>query len=429
LLAQAYPSFEYRFLRNMLARDETIELHTVLQDADVEYAEQDKAALGTFPVRRDELFAYDVIILGDVNPALLSPANLQDLADFVDQPGKGGALVLLAGPKYMPQGYRDTPLAPLMPFDPRNVRNPDTNRPLTEGFVVQPTELGLASPAMQLGDTPEESRTIWQNLPPLYWMVEIGDVKPAARVLAEHPTRTGRDGKHLPLIVMQYVGAGKVLFHATDETWRWRRRVGDVLFARYWIQTIRYLSRSKLADGDRSARLSTDRREYRVGDPVRMQVRFADERVAPADDNGVSVVLEHQGHKTERIQLHRVEAGRGVFEAQLNPLPVGGYHAWIAAPTLEGRAPATDFTVAPPQGELARVQMDTAEMREAADMSLGRFFTLPEAGGLIESLPDGRQVPIESLPPIPLWNKWPVVLLFLVLIIGEWILRKRGGLA
>ena len=43
---------------------------------------------------------------------------------------------------------------------------------------MQPTELGLASPAMQLGDTPEESRAIWQNLPPLYWMVEAADLKP-----------------------------------------------------------------------------------------------------------------------------------------------------------------------------------------------------------------------------------------------------------
>ena len=167
LLAQAYPSFEYRFLRNLLARDETIELHTVLQDADVEYTEQDKAALRVFPVRRDELFAYDVVILGDVNPALLSPASLQNLAEFVDQSGKGGTLVLLAGPKYMPLAFRDTPLAGLLPFDPAAVRMPDANKPLTEGFVVRPTELGLASPAMQLGDRPEESRNALADLPPL----------------------------------------------------------------------------------------------------------------------------------------------------------------------------------------------------------------------------------------------------------------------
>ena len=43
LLVQAYPNYEFRYLRNMLERDETIELNTVLQDADPEHAEQDAA--------------------------------------------------------------------------------------------------------------------------------------------------------------------------------------------------------------------------------------------------------------------------------------------------------------------------------------------------------------------------------------------------
>ena len=72
LLAQAYPSYEYRFLRNMLARDETIDLHTVLQEADVEFARQDPRALPVFPVRQEDLLAYDVVILGDVDPSLLA---------------------------------------------------------------------------------------------------------------------------------------------------------------------------------------------------------------------------------------------------------------------------------------------------------------------------------------------------------------------
>ena len=77
-------------------------MHTVLQDADLEHAEQDKAALRMFPERREELFSYDVIILGDLNPALFSASAMQNLAAFVDQPGKGGALVLIAGPNFMP---------------------------------------------------------------------------------------------------------------------------------------------------------------------------------------------------------------------------------------------------------------------------------------------------------------------------------------
>ena len=245
-------------------------------------------------------------------------------------------MILLAGPKYMPQAYGNTPLARLLPLDVRGLLVPDPDKPLTEGFVVQPTELGLASPAMQLGDTPEETRAIWRNLPPLYWLVEASAWKPGVRVLAEHPTRVGRDGRRLPVIAMQYVGAGKVLFHATDETWRWRRRDGNVYFARYWIQTIRYLSRGKLADGQHSAELTTDRSDYHPGDPVRLRVRFADEALAPADDNGVVVIVEQRGHKKQSVQLHRAASGRGAFEGVLSTTPMGKYRAWIAAPTLPG---------------------------------------------------------------------------------------------
>ncbi len=164
---------------------------------------------------------------------------------------------------------------------------------------------------------------------------------------------------------MQYVGAGKVLFHATDETWRWRHRVGDVFFARYWIQAVRYLSRSKLLGKDHSVELAADRREFRRGEPVRLRVRFIDERQAPAADDGVVVVLEREGNKNQRISLQRNATNRGVFEGAFNDAIDGRYHAWIASPTLEGKAPAADFLVVAPPGELERVQMD-AERVEAS---------------------------------------------------------------
>ena len=55
----------------------------MLQDADPEHAEQEPTALGGFPLRREDLFAYNVVILGDVNPALLGSTALVDLAEFV----------------------------------------------------------------------------------------------------------------------------------------------------------------------------------------------------------------------------------------------------------------------------------------------------------------------------------------------------------
>jgi hypothetical protein len=428
LLVNAYPSFEFRYLRNMLQRDDTIQLHTVLQEADLGYAEQDAGALAGFPVRSSELSQYDVIILGDVNPALLSETMMQHVADFVDRPGQGGAVVFLSGPRYMPLAYRDTPLEKLLPIDLNTARAPLEREPFSQGFGVRLTDLGLASPSTQLGDRPGATATIWENLPPLYWMIEAPDVKPGARVLAVNPSWTTADGRPLPVICMQYVGAGRVLFHATDATWRWRFRTGDVFFARYWVQTIRYLSRAKLASGNRSAQLSSDRREYRLGEPIRLRVRFADPRQAPAEDDGVTVVVEHRGHKTRRLRLRRAAGAQGTFEGTLNGAPLGRYHAWMAIPALKGQPPAADFEVTAPPGELAQVRMAAASLRRAAEQTKGEFYTALSASRLIDDLPEGRQVPVESLPPRPLWNRWPLLALLLGLLIGEWLLRKRGGM-
>jgi hypothetical protein len=424
LLVQSYPNYEYRYLKGLLDRDTSIELKTVLQEADPEYAEVDESALRVFPVRREDLFGYDVIIFGDVNPTFLSAAEQKNLADFVTE--KGGGLLLVAGPEYMPQAYRGSPLESLMPIDAGSVRMPP--EVVSESFAVVPTDLGLASPHMQLGDSTDQTDQMWRDLPGLYWLLEAPELKPAARVLAEHPTAVSAEGRKLPIFVMQYVGAGKVLMHNTDETWRWRFRVGDALFARYWVQSIRYLSRSKLLGKDRTAELTTDREEYTRGDPVRLRVRFFDERLAPAADDGVVVMLEREGDKSRRVTLNRNATNRGVFEGVLSKPADGSYHAWIASPTLEGRAPSDDFIVVAPAGEFERTQMDVNELKRAAEQSKGRYYTISDASKLLKELPEGRQVPVESLEPIVLWNKWPLVLVFLGLIVSEWVLRKRKGL-
>ncbi len=294
LMVWAEPTFEYRFLYNMLSRDKSIQLSVVLQNADRRHFEQDKLVLKDgFPATAEDLARYDVIILGDADREAMLPSMIEHLVNFVEQPKKGGSLVVVAGPKHMPLGWRGTPLERLLPIDLATARAPDPEQPLSEGFAVRPTELGLASPGMLLGDRPEESGEVWKRLPPLYWLLEAPELKRGARVLAEavpppapgppalpSPALPSR-GRPLPVIVMQYVGAGKVLFHATDETYRWRSGLGEVYFTRYWVQTIRYLARSKLKQGDQSVAVQTDQRQYRGGDPVRLSVRFAEPTAGP----------------------------------------------------------------------------------------------------------------------------------------------------
>src|SRR5206468_1349151 len=100
LLVDSEPRYEYRYLKNYLQREESIDLNVVLLSSDPEYSDQDKAALPTFPAAKDELFAYDVVLIGDADPGFMSQSQMQNLAEFVTE--KGGGILFIAGEAFNP---------------------------------------------------------------------------------------------------------------------------------------------------------------------------------------------------------------------------------------------------------------------------------------------------------------------------------------
>lgn len=445
LLVQSYPSYEYHYLKTLLERQQksvpdvakgnsnnpgseivggSVELSVLLQDADPEFVDIDPAIIRNFPTRND-LFEYDVCIFGDVNPTLLGNEALLNLRDFVRERGRG--FVGIAGPRYMPSAYTDTPLAEILPFNIRSTLTPPADLPIEKGYRPNLTPLGRRMPCMQLAPKRDTNDAIWAQLPELYWLLEVDSTKPGTRVLAEHPTRTNTSGRPLPITTLSYVGAGKVLFQNTDDTWRWRIGRGDEFFARYWQQSIRYLSRFKLGEG-RDIELTSDREQYNRGDIVRLRARFFDERRAPDDARKVVVTVEQKGHGKRRVTLQRDGTDRGIFTADVANLGTGDYHAWLAEPTTNGQAPATDFQVTTPNAEMTRLEMDATDLQRAAEISDGKFYTVETAGNLLDNLPVGKQVRIEPLPPEPMWNSWKVALLFVALLIVEWLSRRQVGM-
>jgi hypothetical protein len=425
LLVSGYPSYEFRFLKNLLERERTIALSSYVQDSDPDHADQDKTALRAIPVSREELMEYDVLVIGDVDPRLVPHSVWQSLRALVTE--KGGGAAFLAGPRYLPWLYQDNPevkaLLPVELGDRQTTAGDALPSEIARGVTVRPTPLGLQNPALQLGDTVEETERIWLALPPLYWLFPTDQLKPGAQVLAHLQASTRRSP--LPLICFQYVGAGRVLFHAIDSTWRWRLGAGDAYFARYWVQTIRFLARGKL--GGVGVQLTSDRREYRRGEPIELRARFLDPHLAPAGDEA-TVVVEAAGQPRRRVVLRRNAAVDGVFQASLTDLPAAQYEALLSEPAQPGKPPATRFSVAAPAGEMERPQMDAATLSRCAETSRGKFYTVANAEQLLSDLPAGRRVPVENLPPISLWNRWWMLAAFLAALTAEWILRKRKGM-
>lgn len=426
LLADGLPRYEFRYLKQLLERDKSIELSTLLQDADLEYAQEDRTAIQHFPVKREDLARFDVLILGDVSPTLLGPAVMESVRDFVRE--KGGSVVFIAGPQSNPLAFGGTPLELLLPFAVADVKPPATEVATSDSFhPVLTIEGQKGNSLFRLGDTEADSLRIWNGLPNLFWLVESPKLKPGVRVFAEHPLKSGTSGR-LPVISMQQVGGGKVLFHATDETWRWRFRTGDLHYGRYWIQAVRYLSRGRLIGKDRTAELSVDQLVYQRGQPVTVRVRFVDEKFLPTDPSGVTVVLDSKGEGRQSVKLTRLREAPTMFEAQLPRLAEGTYHASITQPAFKEAPPATDFRVEAPQRELQRRGMDKSDLQLATKQSHGRFYTLEDVDQLPSEIPRGIPVPLQTEDPIPLWNRWEVLSLLVTLLTGEWLLRKRWRL-
>lgn len=427
LLADAVPRYEFRYLKHLLEREalrdsNTLKVDTVLQDADLQYADEDRTALRHFPVKREELFEYDVIILGDLDPALLGDAVLENLREFVRE--GGGGLVMIAGPAHNPLSYRGTPLEVLLPVELSGLQVPSAEMPVIDSFRPELTLEGRkSSNIFRFAETEEQSVAVWRELPELYWLSRATEMKPGAVVFARHPAETD-----VPVISMQRFGAGKILFHATDELYRWRFRRGDIYYGRYWVQAIRWLTRSKLLGRDRGAKLESDRQEYEQGETVTLRLRFLDERLMPSGEETATVMVERRGGGQQTVKLSRQPAGPAIFEGQLTRVAEGSYHAWVVSPTFKEAPPSEDFVVQSESRELTNRNLDRADLLKTAELTRGRFYTLADVAALPGDIPRGQPVSLQTQDPIPLWNRWELLLLFAMLLTAEWLLRKRWRL-
>ena len=88
-----------------------------------------------------------------------------DVRKFVAE--KGGGVVFIAGPRFLPWLYADAPDATaLFPveFDALASGGGQLPKDVSSGFLVQPTPLGLQAGPMQLGDTLADTENIWHAL-------------------------------------------------------------------------------------------------------------------------------------------------------------------------------------------------------------------------------------------------------------------------
>ncbi len=429
LYVEGYPRFEYRFLVNALVREPTIRSSCLLLSADARFSQEGDEPIQRFPQDLDELAAYDVVLLGDVQPDdnWLNHEQQQLLVEFVGE--KGGGLGLLAGSRFGIEQFAGSPIERMLPvlFAPANQR-------VTPSVILDSFEPRLTIAGRELGIVPplyeqDPSRVDALRFPPCYWFAATVGTKPGAEVLCEHPMeRTGSEP--LPLMVRGRYGSGTVLFCGLDELWRWRRGGGEWIHDAFWLNLCRILGRSSVAGADERIVISADRNRYDAGEWIPLQVEVKDLVLTESLGSDLRLLVRDADNEpVDSILATRAGPAAVIFEGTFIPPGPGNYFIdceQVLAPPGRPRAPLI-IRVTQTDVEHRRTEADHDLLKRLSQATGGLSVDLNGLRDLADRLLD-RSVRIPDDFNEPLWDSKLILSLFVLIIAVEWVLRKIYGL-
>ena len=410
-----------------MRKDQTIKLtgltRTSKQSVFRQNVENAGELLNGFPTSLEELAPFRVVVLSNLRPADLTPAQQEVLARFCGE--LGGGVLMIGGPATFDSSWQSSRLEQLLPvvFSPgRGVQGLD--RP----FRLELSEDALQHPVFQIADN-RATREAWAQLPSFTQYGRVDAAKPGAQVWAVHQSDEGPQGRRI-LMASQRYGAGLSAVVCIQNFWRWRlaKDSEPLQFDRFWRQLFRFLSEVGRQD---------------------VAIHLADQELHPEMD--VQVVLEKQPNpknitdtshkffvrvengqkKLLRESTVELESGRPVdfrFHADKPDIYTVTVSDAMKVPIATRPIEIRDLNV-----EFQETARNMETLQQWASVSDGLAVKVEDcrdAANLvaqikarIEQVRHGKQM----RQPLGV-NGW-LLALVLGCLGGEWLLRKRWGLA
>lgn len=430
------PGFEFSFLSRALARDPGLEFDSIIRKGRNESGQptylvqagggRASALTSGFPSSREALYAYDALIVANVEGDALARAQLTMAAEFVSV--RGGGLVVLGGRSFAQRGLIGTPLEEALPVELNDRRgglvrsSADTEGAPTPNVVVLTAE-GESHPAMRTGQTVEETRKRWAALPALAASAPVGGPRPGAAVLA---VTMAASGTRYPVVAAQRYGRGRSMIFAGEASWRWRMLTpaSDRTYEYFWRQAARWLAAS--APDPVSVIVPTS---AEPGNPLQIEVDARDAAFAPVGDASVTVAITGPGGMNRPLTLRPDAEVPGRFAGQITPDVAGLYRVQGEARRGARSLGPVDawFQVGGADREFADPRLNDGFLRRLARASGGEYLPAAEAGRLASLLAASAPAALEP-ERRDLWHEPWAFALVVALLSAEWILRRRWGL-
>lgn len=386
----------------------------------------------------------DVLILDDVDVQGLSEPSWQAIAERVR---RGMGLIMLGGyHSFGPGGFRDSPLADVLPINFGPAQRQGFGERLREDVQIPgpirmrpAAPIGIQHPILQLdpresgdhrtnNDADSGAGDVWSKLPPLDGANRIAknELKANAQVLAE----TADAARH-PLLVAGQWGDGRVLAFAGDSTWHWQMGGFGEAHRRFWRQVVLWLARKDQQTQGRVWIRLAGRRAVRGG-RVDFGVGAENAQGGTLENAQFDITVHGPSGAGEHVSAVKSSAGSAAtFRQTAKP---GDYRIEVKARDGSGDIGTAEarFLVPNQDLELDRPAAEPGLMAQLADATKtagGAALAPEELPELLRRLaakpPEMKQ---DVIAKATYWDTWPFFLLFVGLLSGEWYLRKRWGL-
>lgn len=423
LYVEGIPRWEFRYLRWVLLRDPRLDVRFLMTQGDPALAGSSPSHIGALPQNKEELFKYDLIILGDVPAGYFNTEQLELIDELVKE--RGGSLMMLAGPVAAPTSYKDTAIADILPIK----IGAGSWNPVPNGTYPVVTSAGRLSQSTSLSLSDDTTDRIWQKVNRMHQLPPVDGAKAGATVLLTHSGSS--DGfDQYPLVAWQRYGTGKSLFVGTEDLWRMRLEVGDRYHARFWGQTIQFLTLSRLLGQNKQITIETDRASFSEGDTVQIYANVLTESFEPVTDiEEYTVLIEPKGSpdSSSEIQLSPVPGTDGLFSGA-HVAGKDGAYVLKAEPSDESRANSPEFEVATinPEDRETGARPDIA--KEIAEISGGKELNQIAISGFKDNFNSEKPRDNEVQIIEELWDKEILFILVLLFAGTEWFFRRRENL-
>ncbi len=424
LYVEGEPRWQFRFLRRAEEDDPSVQIVSMLRTSENKIYRQginspDELAEG-FPVRAEDLFGYDGIIIGSVDADYFTPLQQELLREYVDR--RGGGILFLGGRASLSDGgWSASSLNDLLPTFLPGGRGNFHRNPAT----VSLTEAGIESPVTRLLEDPQMNAERWRKLTYLADYEDPGTPKPGATVLAE--MNGGR--KKMPLLITEKYGNGRTAILATGGTWRWQMSepLGDPSHNLFWQQLLRWL----VADTPGAVSASPSART--LSDQGRMQLTAMvhDKLFQPARDAHVNAHILGPANTNVTLEMTASQDTPGLYQADYTAEQPGSYLAEVTADATGAKSEKLGEDVVTFQRENGVAENFHTEanprlLEQLAKDTGGRAWTPRDLKDLPRDI-SYSEAGISVRNTNELWNM-PIVFLFLLgLPVAEWLLRRKWG--